>query len=85
MHCHVAFHAEQGFGLSFLERAADYKASADFSQIAPVCNAWVAYAGTGQDSTISGIKMREIEATKGKRESDDTAMGYSPIAKPFEA
>ena len=55
MHCHVAFHAEGGFGLSFLERAADYKASADFSQLAPVCDAWQAYSGGNQDVNDSGI------------------------------
>lgn len=55
MHCHVAFHAEGGFGLSFVERAADYKATADFSQVAPVCAAWQSYSGGLQDPNDAGI------------------------------
>ncbi|KAH7061698.1 Cupredoxin [Paraphoma chrysanthemicola] len=55
MHCHVAFHAEGGFGQSFLERAADYAASADFSQLTPVCNAWQTYSGGNQDPNEAGI------------------------------
>jgi FtsP/CotA-like multicopper oxidase with cupredoxin domain len=54
MHCHIAFHADGGFGMSFVERLSDMQSNFDFSQLKAVCDPWHAYGNT-DEASISGI------------------------------
>jgi hypothetical protein len=57
MHCHILWHASQGFALQFVEREADIPAIiGDFDGLNDTCATWGAYVSGeryGQDD--SGI------------------------------
>lgn len=48
-HCHIAWHASGGLGVTFLERASDYRAAvkqADVDALQAQCDAWNDYYPT---------------------------------------
>lgn len=45
-HCHIAWHASQGFGMQFVERVEDIPGSTDLDDIVPNCQAWETYYDT---------------------------------------
>ncbi|KAK7967310.1 uncharacterized protein PG986_001587 [Apiospora aurea] len=56
MHCHIGWHAEQGFALQYLERQSEIPSVTDVDALNNNCNAWASYnsaIGVSQDD--SGI------------------------------
>lgn len=45
-HCHIAWHAGQGFSMQFIERIEDIPGSVDLGEIEPICTAWEEYYAT---------------------------------------
>ncbi|KAK8035117.1 multicopper oxidase [Apiospora rasikravindrae] len=43
MHCHIGWHAEQGFALQFVERQSEIPSVTDTSLLNDNCNAWASY------------------------------------------
>lgn len=59
-HCHIAWHASGGLGVTFLERQSDFKAGlaqADVDALNSQCEAWNAYYPSGDpfEKEDSGI------------------------------
>lgn len=47
-HCHIAWHASQGFSLQFVESVEDIPSTVDLEAIEEVCDAWEEYYATTQ-------------------------------------
>ena len=45
-HCHIAWHAGQGFSMQFLERPEEISDVMDLDEIQPNCEAWESYYAT---------------------------------------
>jgi FtsP/CotA-like multicopper oxidase with cupredoxin domain len=57
MHCHIAFHVGEGFGMQFVERASEIPGLMDLSHLEEECQAWDAwYATTINPQADSGLR-----------------------------
>lgn len=47
MHCHIGWHAAEGFALQFIERSGEIDATVDMDKMDQTCNNWDAYQSSG--------------------------------------
>ncbi|CAG8959121.1 hypothetical protein HYFRA_00012984 [Hymenoscyphus fraxineus] len=56
MHCHIGWHASEGFAIQMVERVSEIPAITDFNSMNDVCNKWDSYvAVSGVEREDSGI------------------------------
>ena len=55
-HCHIGWHAAEGFAIQFIERYSEIKSLIDYDTLSDTCSAWETYAASsGIEEDDSGI------------------------------